>query len=52
MEFTKMNGLGNDFVVIAGEQQLPENVAELAIQLCNRFLESELTDSYIYCLRT
>ncbi|MGO4183374.1 diaminopimelate epimerase [Paenibacillus sp. TAF43_2] len=37
MNFTKMNGLGNDFVVIAGEQQLPENVAELAIQLCNRF---------------
>jgi diaminopimelate epimerase len=37
MIFTKMNGLGNDFVVIAGEQQLPENVADLAIQLCNRF---------------
>lgn len=37
MNFTKMNGLGNDFVVIAGEQQLPENVADLAIQLCNRF---------------
>jgi len=37
MNFTKMNGLGNDFVIIAGEQQLPENVAELAIQLCNRF---------------
>ncbi|WP_424765868.1 diaminopimelate epimerase [Paenibacillus sp. sgz302251] len=37
MNFTKMNGLGNDFVVIAGEQQLPNNVAELAIDLCNRF---------------
>jgi diaminopimelate epimerase len=37
MIFTKMNGLGNDFVVIAGEQQLPENVADLAVQLCNRF---------------
>jgi len=37
MNFTKMNGLGNDFVVIAGEQQLPENVADLAVQLCNRF---------------
>jgi len=37
MNFTKMNGLGNDFVVIAGEQQLPDNVADLAVQLCNRF---------------
>lgn len=37
MNFTKMNGLGNDFVVIAGEQQLPDNAAELAINLCNRF---------------
>jgi diaminopimelate epimerase len=37
MNFTKMNGLGNDFVVIAGEQQLPDNAAELAIDLCNRF---------------
>lgn len=37
MNFTKMNGLGNDFVVIAGEQQLPDNAAELSINLCNRF---------------
>ncbi|MGO4543761.1 diaminopimelate epimerase [Paenibacillus sp. 2TAB23] len=37
MNFTKMNGLGNDFVVIAGEQQLPADVADLAIRLCNRF---------------
>ncbi|CAM3949469.1 diaminopimelate epimerase [Paenibacillus alkaliterrae] len=37
MNFTKMNGLGNDFVVIAEEQQLPDNAAELAIELCNRF---------------
>ncbi|WP_141505924.1 diaminopimelate epimerase [Paenibacillus luteus] len=37
MNFTKMNGLGNDFVVIAGEQQLPEGVADLAVSLCNRF---------------
>ncbi|SFD62044.1 diaminopimelate epimerase [Paenibacillus catalpae] len=37
MKFTKMNGLGNDFIVVAGEQQLPGNVAELAINLCNRF---------------
>ncbi|WP_127534141.1 diaminopimelate epimerase [Paenibacillus kobensis] len=37
MEFTKMHGLGNDFIVVAGEQQLPDNVSQLAIDLCNRF---------------
>ncbi|REE88637.1 diaminopimelate epimerase [Paenibacillus taihuensis] len=37
MNFTKMHGLGNDFIVVAGETQLPDNVAELAEQLCNRF---------------
>lgn len=37
MEFTKMHGLGNDFVVIYGEQQLPENASQLAIEVCNRF---------------
>jgi diaminopimelate epimerase len=37
MNFTKMHGLGNDFIIIAGEQALPSNVAELAIKLCNRF---------------
>ncbi|MGG4141934.1 diaminopimelate epimerase [Paenibacillus algorifonticola] len=37
MNFTKMHGLGNDFIVIAGEQQLPDNAARLAIELCNRF---------------
>ncbi|MFC4778365.1 diaminopimelate epimerase [Paenibacillus sp. GCM10023252] len=37
MEFTKMHGLGNDFVVIAGEQELPANAAELAVDVCNRF---------------
>ncbi|EFM12945.1 diaminopimelate epimerase [Paenibacillus curdlanolyticus YK9] len=37
MEFTKMHGLGNDFIVFAGHQQLPENVSQLAIDLCNRF---------------
>ncbi|GGG89428.1 diaminopimelate epimerase [Paenibacillus radicis (ex Gao et al. 2016)] len=37
MKFTKMHGLGNDFIVVAGEQQLPENAAQLAIELCNRF---------------
>jgi diaminopimelate epimerase len=37
MNFTKMHGLGNDFIVVAGEQELPPGVAQLAIQLCNRF---------------
>ncbi|MEK3884421.1 diaminopimelate epimerase [Paenibacillus sp. PL2-23] len=37
MNFTKMHGLGNDFIVVAGEQALPDNAAELAVQLCNRF---------------
>ncbi|MFC5532337.1 diaminopimelate epimerase [Cohnella yongneupensis] len=37
MEFTKMHGLGNDFIVVAGEQALPAGVDELAIKLCNRF---------------
>ncbi|OPA78572.1 diaminopimelate epimerase [Paenibacillus selenitireducens] len=37
MEFVKMHGLGNDFIVVAGEQELPSNASELAIQLCNRF---------------
>lgn len=37
MEFTKMHGLGNDFIVLAGERELPEGVSELAVQLCNRF---------------
>lgn len=37
MEFTKMHGLGNDFVVIYGEKELPQNAAELAIKWCNRF---------------
>jgi diaminopimelate epimerase len=32
-----MHGLGNDFIVVAGEQALPERVSELAIELCNRF---------------
>ncbi|WP_337098754.1 diaminopimelate epimerase [Paenibacillus sp. YIM B09110] len=37
MNFTKMNGLGNDFIVVAGEPQLPGNAGELAVELCNRF---------------
>lgn len=37
MNFTKMNGLGNDFIVIAGETALPGHAAELAVELCNRY---------------
>lgn len=37
MNFTKMHGLGNDFIVVAGESQLPDNAAQFAEQLCNRF---------------
>ena len=37
MDFTKMHGLGNDFIVVAGEKALPDNAAELAERLCNRF---------------
>ncbi|QTH45992.1 diaminopimelate epimerase [Cohnella sp. LGH] len=37
MEFTKMHGLGNDFIVVAGEQALPDHAAELAVRLCDRF---------------
>jgi diaminopimelate epimerase len=37
MEFTKMHGLGNDFIIVYGERELPGNVSELAERLCNRF---------------
>lgn len=37
MEFTKMHGLGNDFIVVWGEPELPANAAQLAEELCNRF---------------
>ncbi|MCG7407611.1 diaminopimelate epimerase [Paenibacillus sp. ACRRX] len=37
MQFTKMNGLGNDFIVVHGEQALPDQVSQLAIETCNRF---------------
>ncbi|MFD0959375.1 diaminopimelate epimerase [Paenibacillus chungangensis] len=37
MEFTKMHGLGNDFIVVAGERKLPDNASELALSLCNRY---------------
>lgn len=37
MEFTKMHGLGNDFILVEGEALLPANAGELAIKLCDRF---------------
>ncbi|WP_178022867.1 diaminopimelate epimerase [uncultured Paenibacillus sp.] len=37
MKFTKMHGLGNDFLVFYGEQQLPDRVSELAIRWCDRY---------------
>ena len=37
MEFTKMHGLGNDFIVVYGERKLPSNVSQLAIDVCNRW---------------
>lgn len=36
MEFTKMNGLGNDFIVIYGYQAVPEDIAERAVKWCDR----------------
>jgi diaminopimelate epimerase len=37
MNFTKMHGLGNDFIIVTGESKLPTNAPQLAIELCNRF---------------
>jgi len=37
MEFTKMHGLGNDFIIVYGEQALPGNAGQLAVELCNRY---------------
>lgn len=37
MNFTKMHGLGNDFIVVNGEQELPNNASQLAVALCNRY---------------
>lgn len=36
MDFTKMHGLGNDFVVCDQYTELPANAGELAIFICNR----------------
>ena len=37
MRFTKMHGLGNDFIVVFGERELPPGAGELAVRLCNRY---------------
>lgn len=37
MNFIKMHGLGNDFIIVTGESKLPEIASELAIRLCDRF---------------
>lgn len=37
LDFTKMHGLGNDFIIVQGESELPGNAGELAVALCNRF---------------
>lgn len=37
MKFTKMHGLGNDFLVIDGEKVLPEHASSLAMKWCNRY---------------
>jgi diaminopimelate epimerase len=37
MDFTKMHGLGNDFIIVAGEEALPADASEKALRLCSRF---------------
>ncbi|WP_442603892.1 diaminopimelate epimerase [Paenibacillus sp. KN14-4R] len=36
MNFTKMHGLGNDFIIVSREACLPSNAADLAVKLCDR----------------
>lgn len=36
MNFSKMNGLGNDFVVVAHFQKVPASASEMAMSICNR----------------
>ncbi|MCZ8511416.1 diaminopimelate epimerase [Paenibacillus filicis] len=36
MNFTKMQGLGNDFIVIAGAGELPPDAGDQALRLCDR----------------
>lgn len=37
MEFIKMNGLGNDFIVVAHFKEPPQNAGQLAQQMCDRY---------------
>lgn len=37
MKFTKMHGLGNDFLVFYGEKTLPKDASYLARKWCNRY---------------
>ncbi|MFB5677607.1 diaminopimelate epimerase [Paenibacillus terreus] len=37
MQFTKMHGLGNDFIMIYGEQELPKEASDWAVKWCSRF---------------
>jgi diaminopimelate epimerase len=36
LNFTKMNGLGNDFIIVAHFETLPENAPELSRNMCDR----------------
>jgi diaminopimelate epimerase len=36
MNFTKMQGLGNDFIVVANFHKLPDQASQMAVQLCDR----------------
>ncbi|AMA72603.1 MULTISPECIES: diaminopimelate epimerase [Aneurinibacillus] len=36
MNFTKMNGLGNDFIIVAHFETLPENASDMARVMCDR----------------
>lgn len=36
MEFTKMHGLGNDFVIVSKYKDIPKDVERLAIAMCDR----------------
>lgn len=36
MNFTKMHGLGNDFIVLANYKELPVHASEMALRLCDR----------------
>ena len=44
MKFTKMHGIGNDYVYVNCFKETVENPSEVAIKVSNRHLESALTD--------